>query len=233
MALIKFGGGVTDARGAMGGTVFSRGRGGNYMRQNRKPINPRTPTQTTRRANMAYLAKYWSDALTEQQRTDWRAYAAATGWTNKLGEAITINGNAAFARLNSFQLLIPSTIIADAPLAPGHAGGVTFSFLAESDNTTLIISEPTGAFDKDTDIHTLWFFCGYPSSPGRISIPKGFKYCGRIWGSSGTPLAFPYSLEAPYTMQIGQLITVKCMFQDENYRISGPHWSTVNAALGI
>lgn len=233
MALIKLGGGVTDIRGSVGGSTFSRCKGGNYIRSNKKPCNPRSSLQNTRRANAAYLAKYWSNDLTEQQRADWRAYAAGTTWTNRLGEAIENNGLSAFLRLNAFQLMIPSTIIAAAPTAMGHAGGVTLSFLAENDTGKLQLAEPTGSFDKDLDIHTLWISMGLPTQPGRLATPKGFRYIARVWGSSGAPLAFPYELNAAYTMALGQLVTIRAMFQDEHYRISGPHWATATAAPSI
>lgn len=230
MALIKLGGGVTDIRGSMGGNTFSRSKAGNYLRSNKKPVNPRSSLQVTRRANTAYLMKYWSNSLTEQQRTDWRAYAAGTAWTNKLGETIENSGLSAFVRLNVFQLMIPSGIIEAAPLAMGHAGGVTMTFAAENDTSKLQMDEPGGSFDMDTDIQTLYVSMGIPSEAGRLGIPKGFKYIGRIWGSSGAPLVFPYEMDAPYTMQAGQLITIRAMFQDENYRISGPFYYSVNAA---
>lgn len=229
-ALLKLGGGVTDIRGSMGGNTFSRSKAGNYLRSNKKPVNPRSPLQVTRRANTAYLMKRWSNDLTEQQRTDWRAYAAGTTWTNKLGETIENSGISAYVRLNVLQLMIPSTPIDAAPLAMGHAGGVTMTFAAENDTTKLQMDEPGGSFDKDTDIHTLWIAMGIPSQPGRLGIPKGFTYIARIWGSTGAPLVFPYEMTAPYTMQLGQLITIRAMFQDENYRVSGPFYFSVNAA---
>lgn len=229
-ALIMFGGGVTDMRGSIAGTTFSRSRSGNYARARKKPINPHSTLQNTRRAEMAYLMKFWSNNLTEQERVDWRAYALGTTWTNRLGQTIEVNGNSAFVRLNMLQRLTPSTVITAAPLAMGHAGGVTQSFSPEYDTTKLQIDEPTGSFDKDIDIMTLWYFMGIPREVGNIAIPKGFKYCGRVWGSSGTPLTFPYELTATYTMALGQRITVKTMFQDAQYRVSGPHYMTALAA---
>lgn len=228
--LIKLGGAVTDARGSLAGNTFSRSRSGNYVRSRKKPVNPRSPLQNTRRAWAAYLAKFWSNELTEQERTDWRAYATGTTWTNKLGETININGNAAFIRLNTMQMLIPSVVITAAPTAMGHAGGVVFTFSAESDTTKIQMNEPTGSWDTNRAIDTMWFFQGIPAEPGKISIPKGFKYIGRIWGSIGAPLVFPYEIDSAYTMRAGQLITIRGMYQDPNYRLSGPWWDTEAAA---
>lgn len=230
MANILLGGGVTDIRGSIGGSVFSRCAGGNYMRARMKPVNPKSGLQNTRRANTAYLTTYWSKTLTDQQRTDWRAYAAGTSWQNKLGQSISINGLAAFLRLNAFQLLIPSAVIAEAPTAMGHGGGVTFSFDAENDTSKIQLAEPGGVWDTDVDIQNAWLFMGLPAEAGRLATPKGMRYIGRIWGSSGTPLSFPYELDAAYTMQAGQLITLRMMFHDEHYRVSGPFWATATAA---
>ena len=229
MALIKMGGGITDIRGSIGGTTFSRCAGGNYMRARTKPVNPRSTLQSARRARIGHLTKYWSNTLTAQQRADWKAYAAGTSWQNKLGETIEINGLAAFIRVNALILLYSSTVLAAAPLAMGHAGGVTFSFAAESDTSKLQLAEPGGAFDKTTDGHYLMFFGGLPSEAGRAATPKGFRYITHVAGAA-VPQNFPYEMSAPYTMASGQLITVRAMFKDESTRISGPHWATATAA---
>jgi len=230
MALIKFGGGVTDIRGSIGGTTFSRCAGGNYTRARTKPVNPRSATQTLRRANVGFLTTYWSNTLTNQQRLDWRAYAAGTQWTNKLGEAIQINGLAAFLRLNALHRIGWSTVIADAPLAMGHGGGITFTFAAESDTSKIQMNEPAGAFDKNIDLQEIFFFMGLPTEPGRLATPKGMKYFGGVRGNSVAPHSFPLELSAPYTMAAGQHITVRAMWHDEFYRVAGPFWGTAEAA---
>lgn len=230
MALVRFGAGIADARGSIGGTTFSRCAGGSYMRNRTKPVNPRTALQNTRRQEVASLAKHWSNTLTEQHRMDWRAYAAGTTWTNRLGQTIEINGLAAFVRLNVLQRLIPSVIVQHAPTAMGHGGGVTFTFAAETDTTKIQLNEPTGAFDKDIDIMNLWFFMGIPCEVGRMVPPKTFNYIGRVWGSAGAPLVFPYELDAAFTMAVGQRITLRAMFHDEHYRVSGPHFGQAIAA---
>jgi len=230
MANITYGGGITDIRGSIGGTCFSRGAGGAIARARVKPVNPRSTLQTARRARTAYLATYWSKTLTEQQRDDWRAYAAGTTWTNKLGQTIEINGLAAFIRLNAVVLLYSSTVIAAAPLAMGHAGGATYAFAAESDTSKLQLAEPGGAFDKSTDGHVLFCFCGLPTEAGQLAIPKGFRYVAHCAGNSGAPPTFPLEFSAPYTMAAGQRVTCRFMFLDENNRLSGPVYATDLAA---
>lgn len=230
MALVKFGGGVAAMSGSIGGTTFARSKAGAYARQWTKPVNPRSPLQNARRAFLAYLATYWSKTCTDQQRIDWSAYADGTSWTNKLGESITINGNAAFIRLNTIGHIAGQDIRADAPTAMGHAGGVTLAFTADSALDKLQIAEPGGAFDPNVDNQFIAFFQGLPSEPGRISTPKGFKFIGHIWGDSGAPMMFPTAIMSAYTIHAGQLVTIKGMFIDEHYRVSGPSWANVLAA---
>lgn len=233
MALIKLGGGVTDIRGSMGGNTYSKNAAGHYIRARTKPVNPRSPLQNTRRAYFAYLTKYWSDKLIQQQRDDWIAYAKGTTWKNRLGEDITINGLAAFIRLNALHMMIPSVVIPDAPTATGQGGGVTLTFAAESDTTKIQLDEPGGSFDKDTELHNLWIFMAYPTEPGRIATPKGMRYIGRVWGSALNPLEFAYELDAAYTMRSGQLITLRAMWHDEHYRVAGPFFAHATAAPSI
>lgn len=232
-ALIKLGGGVTDIRGAIGGSVFSRGKGGNIIRKNAKPINPRSDRQETRRGNMAYLARYWSKTLTAAQRADWNAYASGSTWTNRLGETIEINGNAAFMRLNALLLLIGEAVRAAAPTAMGHAGGITIDFDAESDNTVIEMDEPGGAWDKDLDDDWVVLFQALPVEAGRAQGTKGFRYIGAIEGDSGTPPTFPNDQTAAYTMVSGQNVTVKAIHIDPDFRVSSPTFKTVAAAPSV
>lgn len=233
MALVKLGGGVTDIRGSIGGTTFSRCQGGNYMRARTKPTNPRSTLQTARRANVGYLTKYWSNDLVEQDRDDWRAYAAGTTWHNKLGEAIEINGLAAFLRTNALAALQAVPAIVGPPTAMGHAGGVQFTFLAESDTSKLQVAEPTGAWVNTEATNVLFFSAGLPTEAGQLAIPKGFRHIAALPGITPGGQVWPYELDAPYTMALGQRVTMSAMFMDANFRISGPHIASVLAAAAI
>jgi len=233
MAVIKLGGGVTDIRGAIGGSVFSRGKGGNIIRKNAKPCNPRSNLQETRRGNMAYLSRYWSQTLTVQQRADWSAYSAGTIWTNKLGDTIEIGGNAAFLRLNSLLLIAGLALSAAAPTAMGHAGGVPITFDAESDTTNIELDEPGGAWDKDTDDDNLLLFQALPVQGGRAHGTKGFRYIGLVAGDSVAPEAFPLDVPAAYTMADGQIATVKAVHVDEHFRVASASYHSEIVAASV
>lgn len=220
MANIQFGVAIADARGSVGGNVFSRGRGGAILRNRVKPVNPRSALQNVRRGQQSFLSRYWSQTLTVQERADWNAYAAGTTWTNKLGQSIEINGNAAFMRLNSLLLLIGVAVREGAPTAMGHAGGITLAFDAESDTSNIEVAEPGGAFDKDLDGDYVILFQALPVSGGRAAGTKGFRYIGYFEGDSVAAPTFPQDIASAYTMVDGQIATCRAIHIDPDFRVS-------------
>lgn len=60
MAKIKFGMMMTDARGKLGGQVFSKNRSGAYIRTKVTPVNPQTVAQSAVRSNLGTLSSMWS-----------------------------------------------------------------------------------------------------------------------------------------------------------------------------
>ena len=88
MATIKFGGGVTDARGSLAGNTFTRSRAGAVMRQRVAPIQPNSVAQSNQRAVLASaVAAYTS--FTSAQVAAWQAFAEQITKTNKLGDTYT------------------------------------------------------------------------------------------------------------------------------------------------
>lgn len=99
-AKIKFGMMMTDARGKLGGQVFSRNRAGAYVRTKVTPVNPRTTFQQSVRSVFGSISSAWS-ALTAVQRASWNE--AVTNWqrTNIFGDLTTPTGKSLFQRLNN------------------------------------------------------------------------------------------------------------------------------------
>lgn len=116
MALIKFGGLITEARGSMAGNVYSRNRYGAYIRARTKPINPNTARQVATRAALAFLTDRWSQTLTAGQRTAWNLYGANVVMTNKLGESINLSGFNHYLRSNVIRKRVSQTIVDDGPV---------------------------------------------------------------------------------------------------------------------
>lgn len=79
MAKIKFGMMMTDARGKLGGQVFSKNRGGAYIRTKVTPSNPQTQAQAEVRSNLGGLSASWN-GLNPQQIAGWNG--AVDDWTS-------------------------------------------------------------------------------------------------------------------------------------------------------
>lgn len=99
MAKIKLGAIVTDIRGKLGGHVFSKNRGGAYMRTKVTPVNPASARQTFVRAIFAAISSLWS-ALTDAQRGSFAGLVEAYAKTDIFGDIKIPSGKALHQRLN-------------------------------------------------------------------------------------------------------------------------------------
>lgn len=100
MAKIKLGGLAQDVRGSLNGTVFSRNRGGAYVRTKVSACQPITAFNSAARAIFKAVAQYWSATLTDAQRATWEAFAALHPYTNVFGDSILLSGIAMFEACN-------------------------------------------------------------------------------------------------------------------------------------
>lgn len=103
MAKIKFGMMMTDARGKLGGQVFSKNRSGAYIRTKVTPVNPRTDFQQANRSLLGSLSSGWS-TLTEAQRNAWNGAVEQWQKTNVFGDLQKPTGKNLFTSLNKVAL---------------------------------------------------------------------------------------------------------------------------------
>ncbi len=99
MAKIKFGMMMTDASGKLGGQVFSKNRGGSYVRTKVTPTNPQTSAQSTIRGIFASISSRWS-SLTDEQRNTFNGFVQAYARTDIFGDLRNPSGKSLFQRLN-------------------------------------------------------------------------------------------------------------------------------------
>ena len=99
MAKIKFGMMMTDASGKLGGQVFSKNRGGSYVRTKVTPTNPQTSAQSTIRGIFASISSRWS-SLTDAQRNTFNGFVQAYARTDIFGDLRNPSGKSLFQRLN-------------------------------------------------------------------------------------------------------------------------------------
>lgn len=123
MALVRFGGGVSEIRGSIAGNVFSRSHAGAIIRNRIVPVNPNTPAQDNVRALFAAVAQLYTD-LDAAARQAWQDYADLLNETNVFGDTYTPTGRQVFQQVNMNTALVNSEVLA----SPGGGPEYTFAF---------------------------------------------------------------------------------------------------------
>lgn len=129
MAIIIPGAMVSQASGRIGGTIFSRNRGGAYVRNGSIPTTVTTPFAQLIKSVTAAQSQAWA-GLTAAVQEQWREWATQNPVINRLGQSRTLSGHQAFVQINGrlvyagFSALV-SPPIGEAP-APFVPGTVTF-----------------------------------------------------------------------------------------------------------
>ena len=228
MALIRFGGGVADARGSVGGQVFSKNRYGNYLRARITPVNPSSDRQQEVRNNLASLVERWSAVLTAAQRAAWNTYAANVPWVNKLGESIYLTGYNMYIRSNIAILQVGGTIVDAGPTTLSlPSTDPTFAVTA-SESTQLVSVAGDDTMDwLDEDGGWLSVSCSLPRSAGREYVQGPFRWMDAVEGDSVTPPTLPATMTAPFTIAEDQVITCQARIIRADGRVSTPFLDTV------
>lgn len=113
MALVRFGGGVSEMRGSIAGNVFARSRAGSYARNRAVPVNPSTPDQSFVRALLAGATDNFK-TLDKTQVDEWNLFAATQTRLNRLGETYTPSGKQLFTEASmNLQVLGASSSVPD------------------------------------------------------------------------------------------------------------------------
>lgn len=114
MALVKFGGGVTEFRGTLAGNIFSRNKGGAYVKKFTIPTNPQTQAQLAIRAIFSQISTAWS-GLTQAQRDGWIARAATIPFENSVGDEYFLSGKGLFQKVNTVTLSVEEAVFENIP----------------------------------------------------------------------------------------------------------------------
>lgn len=123
MAKILFGMMMTDARGKLGGQVFSKNNAGAYVRTKVSPVNPQSTYQTGVRSIFGSLSQGWG-ALTDDQRSAWNSSVDAYKRSDVFGTVRASTGKALYQRVNQ-NLLNAGLTAVDTPPATFDADPVT------------------------------------------------------------------------------------------------------------
>lgn len=124
MAKVQFGSGVAAISGRTAGTVFSRNKGGAYMRRFSVPTNPATQKQDAARNKLSNASSGWRN-LTQAQRAAWNAWALTNPIIDRLGAAVVMSGHQAYVKINcNAQIVGLGIAFLNPPAAPVFKPGI-------------------------------------------------------------------------------------------------------------
>jgi hypothetical protein len=198
MAKVKFTAMVAEVRGKLAGTVFSRNRGGNYIRTKVTPLNPQTGAQVAIRALLTQFAQAWR-GLTEEQRESWRSSVSNWATTDVFGDLKNPSGSALYNRLN-INIVNAGGSAINTP--PSPTGAVALSTL---DITSAVTGD---VFTLDFDPtpvpagHALVVEATAMLSPGIQNANSQFRQIGVLAAASATG----QDMFTAYTTKFGALV---------------------------
>lgn len=221
MAIITFAGGVAQASGSVGGTTFSRNRGGPYMRTRAIPVNPGTPQQSAVRALLAQLTSLWSTTLTAVQREAWDTYALNVPLPNPLGEPRNVGGLGMYIRSNVGRL--------QAALARVDAAPTLFNLGDYTAPTIVSVTSVGAAISVGFTVGDDWVgedgssMLLYTSRQQSASInffKNPYRLAGQINGEVMTPPTSPFALTGAFPVAVGNQTFVRAVVTRADGRLS-------------
>lgn len=232
MALVRFGGGVSEMIGSAGGNTWSRNSSGPYMRKRVKPVNPNSFRQSRVRAIMSAIVAAWSGVLTQLQRDDWITFAKNMPEKNGLGEVIRFSGFVQYVKANVAAQNADGAAILDGP--------AIFVLPGEDSTMTAVGSEAAQTIDISFDDSLPWVGQDGARLIVQMGIPKGdgitffngpWRHAGSVEGNLALPPTTPATLPAPFPIVENQKIHVRARIQEADGRLSDTflHISTVGA----
>lgn len=183
MSKIKYSALVSDVRNKLNGSVLSKNRYGNYIRNKTTPVNPQTTFQQNARSALAANSQAWG-GLTEAQRLGWKALAQELPFTDIFGDSKILAANSLYCKLNGNLVKATYAPISEAPLKVSVPGFSNLELTATM--TAGVLSGLDVTFDNSAagaDFAVIAY--ATPAiSPGRSFVKNQFRFIGTYSGSS-------------------------------------------------
>lgn len=195
MAKIKLGAIVVDMRGKSNGHVFSKNRGGAYMRTKVTPSNPQSTFQMNVRGIFAAISSAWS-SLTSANRQSFENLVSSYARTDIFGDLRNPTGKNLFQRLNQNLELTGQTQLTTCP----EPSEVPFANVTESsaDVSTPLFEVVLGGLTTGSK---LMFFATPPLSQGTKFVKNKLRLIAVLDGAD----AGSFDITTAYASRFGAL----------------------------
>lgn len=214
----KFGAIVVDGRGKVGGHVFSKNRGGAYMRTKVTPANGQTKAQQARRASLTAFAQGFR-ALTASQITAWNNAVESFKSTNIFGDVKNPSGINLYVRLNTLLSLAGQANITDPPLPTAVEALTDLSAVFDASGQTAVLTfaptpVPAG--------HTLIVEASKQFSPGVSAFKGKTRFVQSYAAATATGASIATAYIAKYGAIVeGQKIALRAYLIENNTGLKG------------
>lgn len=198
MAIFTAGPIAATISGSIGGTTWSRNRGGTYMRNRAIPLNPNTPYQQNVRSILATQSQAWADQ-TNAVRAAWSNWAVQNPVINALGRSIILSGAQAFIQLRSRLQLAVEPLITNPPIVNAPDGLLSLALTADVGAGEVEVAFTSTPLDADV---SLWTLAAVVNSAG-ISYVRNLVRQIQITGGA---VGSPQTIEADLVSRFGALV---------------------------
>ncbi len=197
---------VAAVSGSVGGTTFSRNRGGQYTRRRAIPTNPDTSAQQIVRAILSTQSQQWADR-SDAQRAAWESWASQNPITDVLGQSITLSGHMSYIKLNARLSLDGQTLLTLPPIVNAPDALQTMSITAAigaADFDVTFTATPVAATVE------LWLTAAVENSPGVTYVKNRRRRIGTSAANQASPFPYLTLIEAVFgTLIEGQTVHMR------------------------
>jgi len=205
MALFTSGGTVGQISGRVGGIVYSRNKGGSYIRNGTIPTTSTTAAAIAAKTRLGNASTAWM-SLTDAQRASWKAWAAENPILNRLGQSIILPANAAYISLATRMALIGETAASAPPIIPPPDGLLTCTAtwdIGAGNFELTYTATPLGANEK------LFLYAAVSNSDSINFVENTKRYVGVSAAAQASPFDAQTLIEAVFgSLQVGQKVTI-------------------------
>ena len=183
MAKVKFGFGVADVRNKINGSVFSRNRGGAYVRTKVTPLNPQTSAQVAARSLLTGLAQNFR-SLTQEQISAWNSAVSQWASTDIFGDVVNPTGLALYVRLNANILNAGGTAITTPPSPVGADAITALSLVSDVSSSTYTLTYAPASVPAN---HSRYVESTAMLSPGINNANSKFRFIALVAAAAASP----------------------------------------------